>query len=161
LTLDATFKGDVALIGPLEFSRFALTCDCGQRIVVDSSERMSATQCPSCGKSHGIFGNVPNAILIPPDDASLTQMIRFSHAYNPMPHLKETLGDEYKAYINAIRDKSIAAFQSGQQAPGTLEELLTCLAYEIAVMPYLGISEGDATRLCRWFLDGIRRTTAV
>jgi hypothetical protein len=139
------------------YSRFAFPCDCGQQIIVDPSERMTPTKCPACGKSHGTFGDMPNAALIPPNDASLTQMIRFSHAYNPIPNLRETLGDDYEAHINAIRDKSITAFRSGQQARETLEELLTCLAYEIAVMPYLGLSEDDATTLCRWFLDGIRR----
>ena len=100
---------------------------------------------------------MPNAALIPAGDASLRQLIRFADAYNPIPYLRETLGDDYEAYIKGIRDKSIAAFRSGQQAPGTMEELLTCLAYEISVMPYLGISEENATSRCRWFLDGIRR----
>lgn len=153
----AAFKGDVALTGPLEFSRFTFMCDCGQQIVVDPSVRMSPTPCSACGKSHGPFGRMPNAVMIPNPDAPLIEMIRFSKAYNPIPQLRESLGPDYPAYIERLRDRCITAFQAGGQAPGTRDELVICLAYEIAVMPYLGISEENAARLCRWFLDGIRR----
>lgn len=160
-TLSLRSRETHRLTRPLEFSRFTFTCDCGQRIVVAPSIRMSPTQCSACGKSHGTFGQMPNAVMIPTADASLTDMIRFSNAYNPIPRLRESLGPDYKTYIERLRDRCITAFRAGEQAPGTGEELLICLACEIAIMPHLGISQENATRLCRWFLDGIRRATSV
>ena len=130
----------------------------GATSIVQPTDRESGVSCTECGITTGPWPIVPSVRSLPGNDTDLRTLIRFSDSYNPIPHLRESLGDDFDVYIDGLRDESVRAFWSGQQAPGTLDELLTCLAYEIAVMPYLGTSENNATKLCRWFLDGIRRT---
>ena len=146
------------MVTQLQYARFGISCrGCGATLIVQPANRESGICCTECGIRNGPWPSVPIVGSLPDNNTDLKTVIRFSDSYNPIPHLRESLGDDYDTYFNGLRDASIKAFRSGQQAPGTLDELLTCLAYAIAVMPYLGISEDNATRLCRWFLDGIRR----
>lgn len=99
---------------------------------------------------------MPKIAALPMADADLKAFIRFSDSYNPIPYLRETLGDDYDVYLRESRSSCINEFRNGERASGKVGTLLACLAHEIAMMPFAGVSEENATKLCRWFLDGIR-----
>ncbi len=141
----------------LKFAPFSFGCACGRRIIVNTHERDLTTICPDCGESFGVFGGAPDLSSLPGPDASLAEMIGFSNAYNPLPHLRREHGNAAAdALIDEIRGRFVSAFRNGEPTPGTVDEILIAMAYDSAIFPMLGISEENASRLMRWFIEGIR-----
>ncbi len=141
----------------MEFLPFGFGCDCGQPIVVKPDERHQPIKCLACGKLHGPFGDTPALESLPARDSSFIELIRFADAYNSAPHFRKRWGDDYQSNVGSLSGRYVQAYKSGALASGPLDELLLCLAHDVAVGPYLGVPEPHTLAFLRWLIDGIRQ----
>jgi len=151
---------DESIMEQIEFSGFRTACkQCGEAVSVRIEERVCGVRCAECGSHNGPWPNVLSAEMLPDlNSTNLQTFIQFSNAYNPIRYLRAHLGTGFELYVNTLSARFIPAFKADQKAVGTVGELLTILAYQIEVMPYLGVSADNARKLCRWFVEGIERS---
>ncbi len=100
---------------------------------------------------------LPTLDALPGTDATLQQIIRFAHSVDPTALFRERWGDDYQQNVRALWDRCVQSYKAGVEAPGSIEELLMCLAYDVVLGPYLGVPEPYKRPFLLWLIDGVRR----
>jgi hypothetical protein len=95
---------------------------------------------------------------LPGTDATLERIIRFAQSVDPVTHFRDRWGEEYKTNVRALWERSIESFKAGTAMPAPPDEMLMCLAYDVALGPYLGVPNPHKLPFLRWLLDGVRKS---
>jgi hypothetical protein len=107
--------------------------------------------------------SLPTLETLPQTDASLYQIIRFARSAEPTEYFHDLWGEQYRTKVQALWDRCLQSFKAGTAVEGEPEELLMCLAYDIALGPYLGVPDPHKLFFLRWLIAGmrerLRRTT--
>ena len=95
---------------------------------------------------------------LPKPNASLKTIIRFSRKNDPLLVFIEKWGDKYKERTEALWNQCVAAYKNQDMMNKSVEELLFCLSYDIALGPYLGVPDPHKLPFLRWLIENIRST---
>lgn len=102
--------------------------------------------------------SVPNE-SIPDERAEWDEVFQFITSFQQ--HVPATFqqrwGTEYQENARALWSRLASAFRAGQPLDAAADELLLCLAYDLAVAPYIGTPQSQQLAFWQWLLDGLRR----
>lgn len=78
---------------------------------------------------------------LPGPDASLGELIKFCRSNDPSQEFKERWDSEFVEHVRELWAASTHAFKAGRATGYDQDEVLMCMAYDVAVAPYLGVPE--------------------
>ena len=89
-----------------------------------------------------IGATLRNAISsLPQPDAELRELLAFCRANNPSQEFEERWGSDCRDRVRELWGESTHAFKAGSPTGHSPDELLMCMAYDVAVAPYIGVPE--------------------
>lgn len=101
--------------------------------------------------------NIPNYSDLPPTDAKLRDIGRFSHQFDPTDHFLALGGSEYKKQVENLWEAQLISFREGGLPSGNVPELLLVLAYQLAIAPYTGAPDSFLLSFSHWLIEGMRK----
>ncbi len=100
---------------------------------------------------------LPKLEALPGTDATLPQIIRFAQSVDPTALFRDRWGKVYQQNVAALWEHCVQSYKAGVEAPGSAEELLMCLTYDVVLGPYLGVPEPHKRPFLVWIIEGVRR----
>jgi hypothetical protein len=98
---------------------------------------------------------------LPGPDASLRQLIEFCGNHDPTTEFRERWGSDFQIKARDLWADSTDAFKNQRFSSADADELLLCMAYNVAVSPHLSIPEATSHAYLHWVLRELREKLAL